>query len=458
MEGCRSDYLERNSGVLGKTGLRRLMDEGCYFPDCRMSSSTFTATGLATLATGTWPQLHGIVADTWYEPATHQLVKAGRDVLGATGLADQITRDRKNRVFAIGLDQDHVAMLAGRNPRAVFSMDDRGEFVVRGSASVPWFGAFQRANPAANLHDASWLALGAPAGSLPLRKLKYDQARPQDFVFLYKASPFAQSANFDLAHNVIVSETLGQAGGGLDFLVLNPGSTSLLGYDVGADSPLMDQLILHLDREIEKLLERLNEAAGGPSNYAVVFTAAHGGPAQPPPVLPRPAVSGEALVRAIEKALVDRFKTVSVERYVYPFLYLKVPAALDRRQVRAFAAQAALQVPGVAGYFTADGDCSHGGEWLRRFRNSFHVQRSGDLMLSYAPGWVEDFGTGRGVSYGSFYNYDSRVPLILYGGPFRSRTYEEPVEAIDVAPTIARLAGVAYPSSSTGRVLGEAFQ
>ena len=163
-------------------------------------------------------------------------------------------------------------------------------------------------------------------------------------------------------------------------------------------------------------------------------------------------------MRTIEKALVDRFKTVSVERYVYPFLYLRIPPAIDRRQVRAVAAQAALQAPGVAGYFTADGDCSHGGEWQRRFRNSFHVPRSGDLMLSYAPGWVEDFGGGRGLSYGSFYNYDSRVPLILYGGPFRSGTSEDPVEAIDVAPTMARLAGVAYPSSTTGRVLGEAFQ
>jgi arylsulfatase A-like enzyme len=218
----------------------------------------------------------------------------------------------------------------------------------------------------------------------------------------------------------------------------------------------MDQLMLHLDREIEKMLDSLNNSLAG--NFVVVLTAAHGIPSQAPSALPRPVVSGEALVRAIERALADRFKTVTVERYVYPFLYLKIPSTFDHRQVRAAAAQAALQVPGVAGYFTADGDCSHGGEWQRRFRNSFHVQHSGDVMLSYAPGWMEEFGTGRGVSYGSLYNYDARVPLIFYGGPFRSRTYEEAVESVDVAPTIARLSGLTYPSSSIGRVLGEAFQ
>jgi predicted AlkP superfamily pyrophosphatase or phosphodiesterase len=456
LEGCRSDFLERNRAAFSKGGLRRLMDEGCYFPDCRMAASTFTAPGVATLATGTWPQLHGIVADTWYDTATRQLVRASPEALTATGLAEQITRDGKSRLFVVGLDDRYAALVAGPNPLAVFGMDQRGEFGVRGSAPMAWFGAFQRANPASNLWNAPWLALGARPESQPLRMLRYDQAHPQDFVFLYKSSPFAQSTQFELAREVILRESLGQ-GGGVDFLVLMPGSTSLLGYDVGADSPLIDQLMLNLDRDIEKLLELLAGRVDG-NNCVVVLTAAHGGPPQPPPVLPRPAVSGEALVRTIEKALADRFKGVTVERYVYPFLYLKIPPTLDRRQVRVAAAQAALQAPGVAGYFTADGDCSHGGEWQRRFRNSFHMPRSGDAMLSYAPGWVEEFGTGRGLSYGSFYNYDVRVPLIFYGGPFRSRTYEEAVEAVDVAPTIARLTGLTYPSSSIGRVLGEAFQ
>jgi hypothetical protein len=348
VEACRSDSLERNRASLSKNGLRRLMDEGCYFPDCRMAASTFTSSGLATLATGTWPQLHGIVADTWYEPGTHQLVKAGPDVLAATGLGDQIARDLKSRVFSIGLDQNRTALLAGRNPMAVFSLNERGEFVVHGRASVAWFGAFQRANPATNLHNASWLALGAPKGSQALRVLKYDPARPQDFVFLYKASPFAQSNMFDLAHEVIVRESLGQGGGGIDYLVVSPGSTSLLGYDVGSDSPLMDQLMLHLDREIEKLLDTLNSSVGF-GNYTVVFTAAHGGPPQPPPVQPRPAVSGEALVRTIERALVDRFKTVFVDRYVYPFLYLKIPPTLDHRQVRAAAARMATARTAASG-------------------------------------------------------------------------------------------------------------
>jgi hypothetical protein len=455
-EEFRSDYLDRNLASLGKGGLRRLMEGGCYFPDCRMAASSFTSTGLSTLATGAWPQSHGIVADAWFDPAARRTVHARVDLLEATALADQIARNRHSRIYAVGLEDAHVDFLAGRSPVAQFVMDPRGEFVARGAAPLPWFGAFQRANLVANLRNAPWLAISARAGSLPLRVLKYDPARPQDFVFLYKASPFALTTQFDLVRALVEREGLGQ-GGGVDYLMVAAASTALLSYDVGADSPLIDQLVLHLDRAIEQTLDTLNKSVGM-GNYAFVFTAAHGGPVEPPASHPRTAVSGDSVARAIEKALAERFRGVTVDRYLYPFLYLHAPPGMDRRQARSAAAQAALQVPGVAGYFTADGECSHGGEWLRRFRNSFHFQRSGDVMFSYAPGWVEDFGAGRGISYGSLYNYDCRVPLIFYGWQFRARTFEEPVEAVDIAPTIARATGLAYPSSTTGRVLGEAFE
>jgi hypothetical protein len=177
----------------------------------------------------------------------------------------------------------------------------------------------------------------------------------------------------------------------------------------------------------------------------------------------RMAVAGEALARLIDRALSERFDTpparnLWVEKYVYPFLYLRADVLRrNPREVRAAAGQAAMANPAVAGYYTFDDDCSYRGEWRRRFRNSFNPQRSGDVMLSYLPGYVEEYGSGRGISYGSLYNYDASVPLFFYGQQFRARVWENSVEAIDLAPTLARAAGVELPSSSSGRVLGEAF-
>jgi arylsulfatase A-like enzyme len=49
------------------------------------------------------------------------------------------------------------------------------------------------------------------------------------------------------------------------------------------------------------------------------------------------------------------------------------------------------------------------------------------------------------------------VPLCFYGPQFRSTQIEHTVGAVDFAPTLARAMGLPLPSSSTGRVLGEAL-
>jgi hypothetical protein len=178
-------------------------------------------------------------------------------------------------------------------------------------------------------------------------------------------------------------------------------------------------------------------------------------------------VNGAAVAQAIDKALSDAHdvsvaKNRYVERYVYPFVYLNHRQlrryGVDVRAARRMAGEAALRsAPGVAGYYTADGDCSISGGWLRRFQNSFNDVRSGDLMLAYEPNAVEEYGDGRGISYGSLYNYDVQTPLLFYGSQFAARTVERPVELVDIAPTLARALRVAAPSSSMGRVLGEVF-
>ncbi len=70
----------------------------------------------------------------------------------------------------------------------------------------------------------------------------------------------------------------------------------------------------------------------------------------------------------------------------------------------------------------------------------------------------EDFAGGRGVSYGSIYNYDTRVPLIFFGPQFRSAEIEESVESTAIAPTLCRALGAPLPSTSSGRILGNAFE
>jgi hypothetical protein len=343
-------------------------------------------------------------------------------------------------------------------------MDAAGQFNTRGNAPE-WLSGYNALQSIEQLHDKKWMAFGATGDMPPLRTLTYDPKRPEEFLALYQSSPFCQDAQFELLRALVAQEKLGQ-GATLDFVFVSLGSMALLGYETGSDSRLMDQMAVRLNRQIQATLEMLNRTAGK-NNYNLIFAAAHGAPPEPDPALrSRKAIAGETVARAIGQALSARIdkppaKNVYVDKYVYPFLYLKLEALQKQntplRGARKLAGEAALRVPGVAGYYTADGDCSHAGEWRRRFENSFHELRSGDVMLCYEPEAVEDFGAGRGVSYGSLYNYDTSLPLFLYGAQFGKKLIEHAIEAVDLAPTLARAAGVPSPSSAIGAVLAEAY-
>ncbi|HEY1341019.1 MAG TPA: alkaline phosphatase family protein [Bryobacteraceae bacterium] len=458
LEQIRPDHLEDAWSQFGPNGLRRIFDKGAYFPDCRHLASTFTATSIVTLATGAWPAQHGIVADSWYDRTARRAVSANEEALEATTLSEQVP-DSGHHVFVVAMNRTHAALAAGTPEAHLYWMDDRGQFTTNGEGT-DWLTPFNQQHQPDAQRGAKWMAPNPRPDTPPLRTLIYNQERPLEFMALYRSSPFAMQAVFELAMEVIAREGLGQ-GANTDLVIILPGSSALLGYEVGGLSPLMPQMALALDRRIEALLGLLDHAPGE-NKYNLVLAGGHGAPPEPyAEARPRMAVKGEVLAQAIQKRLLSR-NSVKVEKYLYPFLYLDASyldtsGVRDLEPARVAAGRAALEQAPVAGYYTSGGSCSTHNEWERRFRNSFHLKRSGDLMLSYRPEYIEDFDAGRGVSYGSLYNYDVRVPLCFFGPQFRAGVFESPVESVDVAPTLARALGVETPSSSTGRVLGEAF-
>jgi hypothetical protein len=417
-------------------------------------ASTFTASSLATLATGAWPSQHGIVADAWYDPKAKSVVRASAEgLLASTLCAQAVTAAPRASASVIGVDGAHAGLFAGSGARQIW-LNPRGQFTTLGDPP-PWLTEFNAQDPIENKHNAKWSSVDARPGAPPLRTLTFDPDRPQEFLNLYRASPLLQEAQFGLAARMIEKERLG-LGEATDLVCVIASSMALLGYETGAQHPLMREMVLALDRHLQFFMSKL-DAAVGESGYNLVLAGAHGAPPAPADeARGRMAVPGESVALAVDKAL-QATDSGRVAKYLYPFLYLDTNGFRDPAPLREAAARAAMQHPAVAGFYTADGMCSEHDAWAARYGNSFHARRSGDVMLSYRPEYVEEFGQGRGISYGSLYNYDVRVPLAFYGPSFRSAVFEAPVESVDVAPTLARLLGVSVPSSSVGRVLGEAF-
>ena len=94
LEQMRQDYWDSAADQFGAGGLRHILSKGAHFPDCRHLASTFSASTLATLATGAWPAQHGIVADSWYDRAVRGAVPASQEALLATTLTAQVAAEQ----------------------------------------------------------------------------------------------------------------------------------------------------------------------------------------------------------------------------------------------------------------------------------------------------------------------------------------------------------------------------
>ena len=350
-------------------------------------------------------------------------------------------------------------MLAGRRPRGVFWRGAEGALVTASyyaAATPKWLDEYQAERPLSPLGRRTWTAVGADTGAPPLRVLDTDQ-----FLSLYRASPFGVEDMFGFAQAALEGERLGRRDYP-DMLIVVLEEPARLALETGADSPLMRDMILRVDRALADFFSKV-DAVVGMDDTLVVFTGLHGVPYQREERerngLPGGVVSGDEVARRVDEEIAREFGSgMDVWKYVYPFLYLSEASREGgqdrRRRILETAGRAAMQIRGVAGWYSPESS-SVTGAIRAACEASFHPGRSGDLMLVYEPGFMEAFGDGRGVTSGSPYRYDTDTPLILYGPRIRPGVQDRIVDPRSVAPTLAVLLNIAAPSISSGAPLSE---
>jgi hypothetical protein len=92
------------------------------------------------------------------------------------------------------------------------------------------------------------------------------------------------------------------------------------------------------------------------------------------------------------------------------------------------------------------------------FQNSFVPGRGGGLLSVYGVEmwWAEgvlSWGLQYGTTHGSPFVYDRWVPLILLGPGIEAGSVDRRVKPLDLAPTLAQLAGVPVPDDLDGKPL-----
>jgi len=146
VDALRGDLPSRFDNVLGDGGFRYLMTDGVHY----------TIVGHVSLATGTVPAAHGMVANVWFdreldrlvyniEDSDYGLLTAGADVdaqteIDPTQKAAKVDGRSPNNILTSTLSDEMAIHFGGRSKIFAVSVKDRGAVSLAGHAGKAfWF-------------------------------------------------------------------------------------------------------------------------------------------------------------------------------------------------------------------------------------------------------------------------------------------------------------------------------
>jgi hypothetical protein len=444
---------------------------------------THTAPGHATLATGAWPSVHGIVSNRFMQGgAPRDAVEdpscptwGGKRGVGAAALqaptfadALKLATSGRARVLSVGIKDRGALFLAGRSADLVLFWDlDRGELTSTtcyAPGPPAWLAALQRAHPASEWKDWVW-TLSRPEAvyarlaeerteirdlyeigpSFPHR-IGRGEVSPRLFNAI-RAAPPSTTIVLRAARAGIDAMELGMRGQ-TDLLLLSLGGLDYVGHSTGTASRERLDLLLRMNDELGAFLRDLHGRFG--DRLAVMLSSDHGATPTPPTAAQAHVralhLSGAEVSAAIEKALDGTFGAhkgwvLLMEDGV---LGLRRFPGVDPARAAQVAADALQQLPGV---WKAATQASISQAPLV-MRNAWFPGRSGDVLFTPAPlAAITGAAANVWAMHGSPWTDDALVPLLVRAPGFRLKRGEA-LTTTQVAPSAALLLGIAPPSAA----------
>ena len=166
-------------------------------------------------------------------------------------------------------------------------------------------------------------------------------------------------------------------------------------------------------------------------------------------------IANEDVRERIDETLTGLFGELELGSYVeaanFTDVYL-APGVFDRLKA-SHAAMATLEqslkaIPGIEYVLRSDRLSDKSSDTAVRSASlSYLADRSGDLMLVPKKFWYFGGRAGGGTTHGTLHDYDQHVPFIMLGGTARHGHSRTGVTPADIAPTLARFAGVRLPKA-----------
>jgi predicted AlkP superfamily pyrophosphatase or phosphodiesterase len=496
----RYDYLVRFRQQFVAGGFNLLLKGGASFADCRYDyATTATGPGHATLLTGAYPNVHGIVGNDWYDRSLRRSVYCAEDLttklvsepdragatpgssphnlIGST-LGDELraASDFRSKVVTISLKDRAAILMGGHSPSAAYWYDHGSGRFVTSTYYMPtlpsWVVKFDLNSPLKDYCGRKWTALPDTPGGNGMVFKEFaggpgESCPDPKFLGWLQGTPFMNEMELAFAEEAVKNEHLGQ-GSDTDLLAVSLSVNDYIGHAYGPYSPQVADTTLRTDRYLASFFAHLDKLVGLKNTW-IAFSADHGVAPTPEFIQEHkwgPGTAQPALVRnAVEKGMASAFGpgqwvAAADESYIYLDYDALRKHRIQSLEAERVAATAAASAPGVTAAFTRTQLLMGGlpsAPLARAASNSFNPQRGGDVFVVLDPYALPIVDT-KETTHGSVWNYDSQVPLLFWGSAFRPGVYFSQCQPIDLAATLAATLGLSQPSGSQGSPLVSAIR
>lgn len=501
----RADNLTRMGPLFVQGGLRKLISQGAFAIGRYGQQNTYTGPGHALIATGSYGYINGITQNKFWNRQSNQSESmlydgtvqvlgesqltaeddsSPRNLLGSTIFDELKLAQRNARVVSVSLKARGAILLGGHLGSAYFFSDQTGEMTTstyyakdlpdwvkrwnaRKLANASFNTQWERLLPAENYQnpdDAPYEADLKGLGRVFPHPLHGKLSAPgPSYYETITMTPVGLDLEMDFLRAALDGEQLGKRDA-TDVLAVSISGTDLAGHLYGPYSHEYQDMVLRLDRAVAELLSDL-EKRFRPGEVMVAFAADHGAAPIPDELSQRgigaSRIKKPLIKEKVQKALVEHFgvKGEWVIALEDPSIYLSqkliAEAKVDPAVVEDVAGRALLEIPGVLGYFSRT-------QLLRGWvpptdvgvsvTRSYFPGRGGEVVLVTAPFyyWGKYGDKELGTSHGTFYRYDTDVPVAFYG-PWFVPGEHGVIDMVDFAATLSHVLRLTPPAACAGR-------
>jgi predicted AlkP superfamily pyrophosphatase or phosphodiesterase len=502
VDQMRYDYLLRFKERFGEDGFNRLM-KGLNCVDAHYNYvPTYTGPGHASIYTGFAPSDNGIVGNAWYSREDKKVINCVEDskvkTIGTKSeygefspknllkqtILEKVKEESGGKTISVSFKNRGAILPAGSKSDGVYWFDySDGSFITSSyyASSLPqWVSDFNSKKIVDSYQDSVWKTMyqidtytssrmddnhyevpmnnGKPVFPYYMKNMTKEKSIYKVFSF----TPWANSFLLNFGLQSIKNEGLG-LDEKTDFINISISSTDIAGHMFGPYSVEIEDVYLRLDRDIAAFLKALDKQVGK-DNYVVFLTADHGVVSNPDYLKDQGKQGGyietPLLLKKLESKYLNLFKAQGfIHEIKNNNIYFNEKAIrarkIDFKRLIFETKKFLNSYHGIEVVFERD-------SLIKNDQNDYKANmvkrgvnmRSGELIFLTKSGFLpidKPIKEYKGTSHGSVWDYDTHVPLLIYGNGIPSSIRKQKVEITDIVPSLLdylNMENKAYPGTT----------